>query len=571
MNALPCWRAQEDQYRTMRSIIFSIIILILLAACRQEKQSADKIIVLTFDDAVKTHLTFVAPLLQELDFGATFFITHRWMDDTTHFLTWDEVGQLHKMGFEIGNHTWSHKDYALPENAARLAGEISLIEEELKSAGVPKPVSFAYTGNFFGPEAVRVIEARAYQFARRGMQPEVPYGQIKEGPLYDPDQHHPLLIPSAGDAYPNWNLAHFKKVASRARGKKIAVLQFHGVPDLAHEWVSADPELFEACMRYLKDEGYRVIAMKDLGEFISERTLDDPMLSYRHSSQKEIEEQYAVEVSATREKLAAWTSNMFVDHGYSIEEAQQVTQLPPEQLLRIQDSLASVNAVKEMGKLKIRPYPGGRHPRIGFLDGAVDPMRGTKFSVFLPWDPTQYVVVDLPEAIFSNLGLTFLAHRHIPTIWDLQHQFIDNVDWQVNEDGSLENVWKLPNDVSFGARALPFEEEVRMDLWLYNGTGRSLTGLRTQVCVMLKGAGDFNQQDTLNKRFYSNLASVRNSSADRWILTSWDNAGRAWGNAKVPCLHADPQFPDCPPGDTVKLQGVLQFYQGNDVEEIIEQ
>ena len=31
--------------------------------------------------------------------------------------------------------------------------------------------------------------------------------------------------------------------------------------------------------------------------------------------------------------------------------------------------------------------------------------------------PTSYVVVDIPEAIWSNLGLTFLAHTHVPTIW----------------------------------------------------------------------------------------------------------------------------------------------------------
>ena len=47
-----------------------------------------KTVVLTFDDAVKSHLGFVAPLLKDLGFNATFFITHRWMDDAAHFLTW---------------------------------------------------------------------------------------------------------------------------------------------------------------------------------------------------------------------------------------------------------------------------------------------------------------------------------------------------------------------------------------------------------------------------------------------------------------------------------------------------
>ena len=66
------------------------------------------------------------------------------------------------------------------------------------------------------------------------------------------------------------------------------------------------------------------------------------------------------------------------------------------------------------------PYPGGRHPRIGFLEGAIDPQRETKLSVFTPWHDSSYVVADVPEAIWSNLGLTYLAHTHIPTIWTAQ-------------------------------------------------------------------------------------------------------------------------------------------------------
>ena len=35
----------------------------------------DRLVVLTFDDAVSTHPTFVAPLLKKYGFGGTFFIT----------------------------------------------------------------------------------------------------------------------------------------------------------------------------------------------------------------------------------------------------------------------------------------------------------------------------------------------------------------------------------------------------------------------------------------------------------------------------------------------------------------
>ena len=42
-------------------------------------------------------------------------------------------------------------------------------------------------------------------------------------------------------------------------------------------------------------------------------------------------------------------------------------------------------------------------------------------------------------------------------------------------------------------------------------------------------------------------------------------ADRLWGNEQVPCIHADPRFPDCAPGETVRLRGWLSFYEGDDI------
>ncbi len=142
------------------------------------------------------------------------------------------------MGFEIGNHTWTHAGFNTPRMAARFAGELALVENELAAVGVPKPISFAWSGNAFGPDCLAVLEKAGYRLARRGMQPEEPYGSLALGPLFDPHRHHPLLVPSAGDAYPDWTLEHFKQVVDRATGGRAAVLQFHGVPDTTHPSVN---------------------------------------------------------------------------------------------------------------------------------------------------------------------------------------------------------------------------------------------------------------------------------------------------------------------------------------------
>ena len=48
----------------------------------------------------------------------------------------------------------------------------------------------------------------------------------------------------------------------RADENNVPVLLFHGVPDIVHEWVDTAPEFFEKCMKYLYENNYRVISMK---------------------------------------------------------------------------------------------------------------------------------------------------------------------------------------------------------------------------------------------------------------------------------------------------------------------
>jgi peptidoglycan/xylan/chitin deacetylase (PgdA/CDA1 family) len=241
-----------------------------------------KTVVLTFDDAVKSQLTVVAPLLKQLGFQATFFITQFWMNDKTDFLTWEETAEIHRMGFEIGNHSWTHSDFGKPENAAKLGEELQMVERELARVGVPKPVSFAWCGNTFGPEAIEQLRHHGYEFARRGMQPEKPYGAIQVGPALDVMKHHPLLIPTTGDAYPAWTLEHFKKVVTSPKPNEIVVLQFHGVPDNKHPWVHTPPDAFREYTTYLKQNGYRAIALRDLRHYYNPSRLpNDPLLKLR--------------------------------------------------------------------------------------------------------------------------------------------------------------------------------------------------------------------------------------------------------------------------------------------------
>jgi hypothetical protein len=268
-------------------------------------------------------------------------------------------------------------------------------------------------------------------------------------------------------------------------------------------------------------------------------------------------------------ELRYWLENMVWRHGYSVDEVASTTGLARAEIdaainrFAIQPEKRPKRAAGE--PLFVVPYPGGRHPRIGFLDGAVRPQRETKVSIFTPWDDTSYVVADVPEAIWSNLGLTYLAHTHVPTIWTKAGVELDPLEWNRRRDGTLDIERKLPDGIAFAVKVVPGKDAVRFAMSLTNGTREKLTGLRVQQCLMLKGAKGFAVQTNDNKVFAAPYSACKRESGDRWIVWAWDLCNRAWGNPPCPCLHSDPQFPDCAPGETQRIRGWLSFYEGRDV------
>ncbi len=268
--------------------------------------------------------------------------------------------------------------------------------------------------------------------------------------------------------------------------------------------------------------------------------------------------------------LKYWLENMVWHHRFTdaeIRTATGLTQAGVEEAKRRFDVRAGNRPKRaEDAPLLVLPYPGGRHPRIGFLEGAIDPQRETKFSAFPPWDANSYVVVDVPEAIWSNLGLTYLAHKHIDTIWSKQGIELEKLEWNRHPDGGLDIERKLPNGIAFGVKVQPTKDAVLMEMWLANGTAEKLTDLRIQNCVMTKMAKGFEQQTNDNKVLTNPYVACRSSDGKRWIITAWESCHNPWANDKCPCFHSDPKFPDLEPGQKETLRGRLSFYESEDIE-----
>lgn len=275
-------------------------------------------------------------------------------------------------------------------------------------------------------------------------------------------------------------------------------------------------------------------------------------------------------IPRTDADLRYWLQNMITFHGYSVDEVVSATGLSAEEVTQAMAayriSAKSKLPPVESSALRVLPYPGGRHPRIGFLEGAIDPQRETKLSVFAPWDPKSYVVVDVPEAIWSNLGLTYLAHTHVPTLWSQSNVVLAKLEWRRRKDGSYSIERQLPNGIGFYTKALPARDALRLEMRLTNGTPSRLTDLRVQMCAMLKGMAGFNAQTNANKLFARPFSVCKSEDGQRWVIWAWEPVHRTWGNPPVPCLHSDPKFPDCEPGASKVIRGWLSFYEGSDIQ-----
>ena len=250
--ALPCSFAEEN------------------ASAAELRKIPDKLVVLTFDDCNKSDRAFVAGEVKKHGFGATFYVTEGlgFLRNKDHYVTWEEIAELHGMGFEIGNHTRTHPH--LPRlSIERMKGELSHIEKRCAQYKIPRPVTFCYPGFGHSPACVEVLTEMKYLFARRGVGPEFKDGgKGARGPAYDPRVDHPLLVPTTGYAGPDWKFEDLVWAVEQARDGRIAVLCYHGVPALEHPWVNCDPGAFRKHMAYLRKEGCTVIAMRDLVHYV---------------------------------------------------------------------------------------------------------------------------------------------------------------------------------------------------------------------------------------------------------------------------------------------------------------
>ncbi len=105
------------------------------------KPIPDKLVIPTFDDGCASHATFVAPILKEMGFGGSFYVSNFGSFSTRKdwYLTWQQMKEMADAGIEIDNHTHGHCGGAS-------IGPFLRMEEQFSANGVPRSFrSFGYS------------------------------------------------------------------------------------------------------------------------------------------------------------------------------------------------------------------------------------------------------------------------------------------------------------------------------------------------------------------------------------------------------------------------------------------
>ena len=223
-----------------------------------KKPIPDKTIVFTFDDGCASGATVAAPVLKKHGFGGTFYVSdaYGFRDRKDWYMTWRQIRSMAEDGFEIGNHTRGHGQLSLTDVGGCQA-YVWTLEDEMIANRIPKPTTFCWPFYDTNPKFYHLLGSWGYIFARGG-----------HGRTYRPAVDNPFDIPSFAVGGVGMTMEGFISAVQQATAGRVVVLCFHGVPDMEHAGVGTDPDLFEDMVDYLKDNHYKVIAMRDLAEYI---------------------------------------------------------------------------------------------------------------------------------------------------------------------------------------------------------------------------------------------------------------------------------------------------------------
>jgi len=255
----------------------------------------NKVVLLSFDDNLKGDFIYAKPILDKYGFKATFFIicNKTGISGTARFLNrtnWQDISAMQKDGMDIESHTMNHRHLDhLSANVLKF--EIGGSKQCLASHGY-HVTTFAYPYNEGSNNATVVdLVAKYYNMARSGTEPLM--FLHCNGYRKSPQKDCRTYLPDGKLTYANryairslsfdvneikdsFNdaaiFADFIKVVnSQSKYNKggiinaIPLITFHDVDLAANQPYITNVSLFDQLMKYLHDNGFKVLTMANLG------------------------------------------------------------------------------------------------------------------------------------------------------------------------------------------------------------------------------------------------------------------------------------------------------------------
>jgi peptidoglycan/xylan/chitin deacetylase (PgdA/CDA1 family) len=278
----------------------------------------DKFVIINFDDSHESDYTYAKPILDKYRFKATFFEVCNWVEAGYHdkdtSITWQQIAALQQDGMDIEAHTMTHPNLNDLSSQADLDYEIGQSKQCLENHGF-NPTIFAYP-NGKGSNDPKVVNtvAKYYDLARTDTKSSALAFLHCDGnneQQTDCRTHFSdgTLTPSNRYSINSWAHKHIEEGCSANTGgidtgtctavrheydnaqmsekfitavnsqnnynndgvtRAIPIIVYHIIvnyPDLSdsNRPIDTTLNLFDAEMKYLHDNGFKVITMSDLG------------------------------------------------------------------------------------------------------------------------------------------------------------------------------------------------------------------------------------------------------------------------------------------------------------------
>jgi peptidoglycan/xylan/chitin deacetylase (PgdA/CDA1 family) len=257
--------------------------------------NSSKVVILTFGDTHKSQYTAAKPILDDYGFKASFFITCSYADDQkkTRHLSWNDIIALQEDGQDIESKGMTPVNLNNVSSKA-LDFETANSKQCLENHGVNSPNIFAAKyGNIWNNQTVIDAISKYYSFADNGIAPLMFLhcdGYKKKFPSQTDCRTYTdngeliyanrYSIREWSDNFQEKQYLHndqiiFQKFVEEVNSAivfnnnkgmvdAIPIIAYHSI-DNNKDPFSTDVSLFAAKMKYLYDNGFKVIPMSDLG------------------------------------------------------------------------------------------------------------------------------------------------------------------------------------------------------------------------------------------------------------------------------------------------------------------